>query len=74
MSDPAPINQRKEISLPAIPALHLDAKNAYILTNEGEIQSISYAQARQDLQQKTHHGLPRAILPVKIRLRNILCL
>ncbi len=52
MNAPAPKNPQDKINLPAIPALHIDAQNAHILTDEGELQSLPHKQARQILHKK----------------------
>jgi ATP-dependent DNA helicase DinG len=54
MTDPAPIPPPlpDTIPLPAIAALYLDAQNAHILTDEGELQTLPHAAARQALRHK----------------------
>ncbi len=46
---PAP----NRISLPSIPVLHIDGRQAYLLTDEGEIQTLSYDRARMILHKQT---------------------
>ena len=54
MTNPAPIPPPlpDTIPLPAIAVLYLDAQNAHILTDEGEIQTLPHAEAREALRQK----------------------
>lgn len=52
MSAESPIMQTKNVTLPAIAALSVNARHAHILSADGEIQSVSHDQARMIIHNK----------------------
>ena len=56
MSEPAPIPQKPlssaRIALPDIPVLTLNARQAYLMSNEGELQTLSHDRAATVLHKK----------------------